>query len=95
MDHNARAMAQLETHYFVNGGFLEQPILPRAGALTCPVEIVHGRYDMVCPPEQAWLLHQALPDSRLNWVPAAGHSSAEPAIAEALVAAVRRLGRRG
>ena len=41
------------------------------------------------------LLHQALPDSRLNWVPAAGHSSAEPAIAEALVAAVRRLGRRG
>jgi proline iminopeptidase len=95
VDHNARAMAQLETHYFVNGGFLERPILPRAGVLTCPVEIVHGRYDMVCPPEQAWLLHQALPDSRLNWVPAAGHSSAEPAIAEALVAAVRRLGRRG
>ena len=43
VDHNARAMAQLETHYFVNGGFLERPILPRAGALTCPVEIVHGR----------------------------------------------------
>jgi len=95
VDHNARAMAQLETHYFVNGGFLARPILPRVGALNCPVEIVHGRYDMVCPPEQAWLLHQALPDSRLTWVPAAGHSSAEPAIAEALVTAVRRLGRRG
>jgi len=95
VDHNARAMAQLETHYFVNGGFLARPILPRVGALTCPVEIVHGRYDMVCPPEQAWLLHQALPDSRLTWVPAAGHSSAEPAIAEALVTAVKRLDRRG
>ncbi len=95
VDHNALAMARLETHYFVNGGFLERPILPRAGALTCPVEIVHGRYDMVCPPEQAWLLHRALPDSHLDWVPAAGHSSAEPAIAEALVAAVKRLGRRG
>jgi len=95
VDHNARAMAQLETHYFVHDGFLERPILPRAGTITCPVEIVHGRYDMVCPPEQAWLLHRALPDSRLNWVPAAGHSSAEPAIAEALVKAVKRLGRRG
>lgn len=91
VDHNARAMARLETHYFVNGGFLDRPILPRADQIRCPVEIVHGRYDMVCPPEQAWLLHQALPDSRLHWVAAAGHSSAEPAISQALVRSVKAL----
>ncbi|WP_101674807.1 prolyl aminopeptidase [Alloalcanivorax mobilis] len=92
VDHNAGAMASLEIHYFLNGGFLDRPLLPRCPAIECPVEIVHGRYDMVCPPEQAWLLHQALPHSRLNWVDAAGHSSAEPAISDALVQAVQRLG---
>ena len=93
VDHNALAMARLETHYFVNGGFLERPLLPRLGALQCPVEIVHGRYDMVCPPEQAWLLHQALPNSRLHWVAASGHSTMEPAITQALVRAVKALSR--
>lgn len=91
VEHNARAMAQLESHYFMHGGFVEQPILPRCAAITCPVEIVHGRYDLVCPPEQAWLLHETLPDSRLTWVPAAGHTSSDPAVAQALVDAVRRL----
>ncbi|GAA5126552.1 prolyl aminopeptidase [Alloalcanivorax gelatiniphagus] len=91
VDHNAGAMAKLETHYFVNDGFLDEPILPRAHRIQCPVEIVHGRYDMVCPPEQAWLLHRALPDSRLHWVAAAGHSSAEPGISQALVRAVKAL----
>jgi proline iminopeptidase len=94
VEHNAAAMANLEIHYFLNGGFLPEPLLPRCAAIGCPVEIVHGDYDLVCPPEQAWLLHRALPDSRLNRVPAAGHSSAEPGIAAALVEAVARLGRR-
>ena len=93
VDHNALAMARLETHYFVNGGFLDQPLLPRLGQLQCPVEIVHGRYDMVCPPEQAWLLHQALPNSRLHWVAASGHSTMEPAITQALVRSVKALSR--
>ena len=93
VDHNALAMARLETHYFVNGGFLERPLLPRLGELQCPVEIVHGRYDMVCPPEQAWLLHQALPNSRLHWVAASGHSTMEPAITQALVRSVKALSR--
>ncbi len=93
VDHNALAMARLETHYFVNGGFLDRPLLPRLGELQCPVEIVHGRYDMVCPPEQAWLLHQALPNSRLHWVAASGHSTMEPAITQALVRSVKALSR--
>lgn len=94
VEHNARAMARLESHYFMNRGFLEKPLLPRCPTIRCPVEIVHGRYDLVCPPEQAWLLHKALPDSHLTWVPAAGHAGAEPAVAEALVEAVARLGDR-
>lgn len=37
--------------------------------------IVQGRYDIICPPQTAYDLHQGLPDSRLIWVPNAGHSA--------------------
>ncbi|MEE8342899.1 MAG: prolyl aminopeptidase, partial [Gammaproteobacteria bacterium] len=50
-----------------------------------PGVIVHGRYDVVCPLEQAWLLHQAWPQSELQIIPDAGHSATEPGIAKALV----------
>jgi len=94
IDDDPRAMAYVESHYFLHGGFVEQPLLPRCASIRCPVEIVHGRYDMVCPPEQAWLLSQALPQANLVWVPA-GHSSREPEMTRALVAAVKRLGDQG
>jgi proline iminopeptidase len=52
-----------------------------------PVYIVNGRYDMLCPPAKAHLLHQALPDSHLAVVDRAGHASKEPAMVDALVSA--------
>jgi len=59
-----------------------------------PGVIVHGRYDVVCPLEQAWLLHQAWPQSRLQIVQDAGHSATEPGIVDALVAATDQYARR-
>jgi len=48
---------------------------------------VHGRYDSICPVDQAWMLHQAWPEATLNIIPDAGHAITEPGIAAALIAA--------
>lgn len=37
--------------------------------------IIQGRLDLVCPPRTAWDLHQAMPQSKLYMIPAAGHAS--------------------
>jgi proline iminopeptidase len=87
-------MARQETHYFLAGGFIERPLLEVCAGSQVPVEIVHGRRDFVCPPEQALALHQVLPNSELNWVDRGGHSSMDPGVAQALVNAVTRLDRR-
>lgn len=87
------AMARLECHYMVHGGFLEADQLLRdMGRIRhLPAIIVQGRYDMVCPPVTAWELAQAWPGARLAMVPDAGHSAMEPGIRLALVAAMESL----
>jgi len=52
-----------------------------------PGTIVHGRYDVICPVENAWQLHRAWPDSELRIVPDAGHLAFEDGIAQELVRA--------
>jgi proline iminopeptidase len=52
-----------------------------------PGIIVHGRYDVVCPLQNAWELHRAWPGSQLEIVPDAGHSAAEPGITNVLIKA--------
>jgi len=83
----AAAFARIECHYFVNGIFLEEAfILKNVDKLSkTPMDIVQGRYDVVCPAKSAWELHQASPHSRLVIVPDAGHSMGEVGIAEELV----------
>lgn len=85
----ALAMARIECHYFVNKGFLQPDQLlrdmPRIAHL--PGIIVHGRYDMICPLDNAWALHQAWPESELNIIREAGHSASEVGITDALVKA--------
>ena len=87
--HVALAMARIECHYFVNQAFLEPgQLLHDALRLAgIPGIIVHGRYDMICPLENAWALHRRWPDSVLEVIADAGHSAAEPGIRAALVAA--------
>jgi proline iminopeptidase len=53
-----------------------------------PGVIVHGRYDVVCPVENAWDLHVAWPEAELHIIPDAGHSALEPGITDALVRAM-------
>lgn len=88
----ALSLARLECHYFVNDSFLEDnQIIARAGCLEkIPGVIVHGRYDVVCPLEQAWELHCAWPASQLQIIADAGHSASEPGIVDALVDATDR-----
>lgn len=90
-DDDELAMALLETHYFVNQGFLDTEILDGVAALTQPVEIVHGTEDHVCPPEQAWQLAQHLADAQVSWVRGGSHSSSDQLIEAALMAAMGRV----
>lgn len=85
--HVALAMARIEAHYFINNAFLgENELLANAGRLTqIPTWIVHGRYDIVCPIEQAYLLHQQMPHAELDIIRDAGHSAFEPGITDRLI----------
>jgi proline iminopeptidase len=91
--HVALAMARIEAHYCVNDFFIrENQILDDAERLLgIPATIVHGRYDMICPLENAFTLHKRWPDSELHIVRDAGHAASEPGTVDALVQATRRL----
>ncbi len=90
--HTALSLARIESHYFVNQAFLEPDQLLRDAdrLASIPGVIVHGRYDLICPLENAWDLHEAWPGSELRVVPDAGHAASEPGIRSALVAATDR-----
>jgi len=87
--YTALSLARIECHYFMHDSFLApNQILRDAARLQgIPGVIVHGRYDIVCPVEQAWALHKVWPQSRLQIIPEAGHSATEEGIVDALVTA--------
>jgi proline iminopeptidase len=95
-DEFSTALAKIETHYFVNRGFLDTGDQLLAGIeriRQIPAVIVQGRYDVVCPPVTAIELAERWPEAELRIVPDAGHSAFEPGIASELVAATDRLSR--
>jgi proline iminopeptidase len=87
--HTALSMARMEVHYFSNKAFIkENQILENMKVVSeIPGIIVHGRYDMVCPLENATSLHQQWPSSELQIIRDAGHASSEAGIVDALVRA--------
>jgi proline iminopeptidase len=87
--HVALSMARIECHYFVNQACIQpNQILQQAHHLSgIRGVIVHGRYDVVCPVDQAFALHEVWPDAKLHIVPGVGHSAGEPAITDALIRA--------
>ncbi len=88
--HNALAMSRIESHYFMNNGFIEEnQILNGLSRIEhIPVKIIHGRYDMVCPLDNATELHDRWGNaSELFIIRDAGHSASEPGIIDALVRA--------
>jgi proline iminopeptidase len=91
--HKALALARIECHYFVNNAFFKTDnwLIEHVGAIRrIPGAIVHGRYDVVCPAQNAWELHHAWPEAELSIVADAGHHAMEPGIAAALVTATDR-----
>lgn len=92
----ALSLARLECHYMSHYCFLKpNQILENISAISnLPAIIIHGRYDMVCPVEQAWALHRAWPQSTLQIIRAAGHASSEPGITDALIHATKTFGAR-
>lgn len=79
-DENCWTLARHEAHYMVHDCFLEDnQILANCNRIkNIPTIIVHGRYDIICPFDNAWLLHQQLPNSKLIVSKTAGHASIEP-----------------
>ncbi len=89
--HRALSLARIECHYFMNQCFMATDQLLRdAGRLHgIPGVIVHGRYDVVCPLDNAWALHRAWPEADLRIVTPAGHAASEPGIIDALITATQ------
>ena len=86
----ALAFARIENHYFTHRGFLEvdDQLLRDAHRIAdIPGVIVHGRYDVVCPLQNAWDLHKAWPKADLAISPTSGHSAFEAENTDALVRA--------
>lgn len=93
--HTAIALARIECHYFMNNAF-QAPgeLLANAHRLAdIPGVIVHGRYDMVCPLDNAFALSEAWPQAELRVIRDAGHSASEPPIVDALIRAVETVSR--
>lgn len=93
--HNALAKARIQTHFFTRNGFLaENQILNNISKIIdIPAKVVHGRYDMVCPLDNATLLCEQWPAAELYIVRDAGHSATEPGIVDALIRATQDLAR--
>lgn len=87
-DDFAEAFARIECHYFINKGFFPEDnyLLNNVSKIkSIKTVIVQGRYDVVCPTESAWDLHQALPNSQLFIINDAGHSLSEAGITDKLI----------
>ena len=93
--HTALSVALIECHYFVNNSFLKpNQILDNLDSIRhIPAYIVQGRYDMICPMQSAWELHQAWPEAKFNLISDAGHAASEPGIISALVGIMDELAR--
>jgi proline iminopeptidase len=86
------ARAKVQLHYINNLCFIDgEKILNKVKVLeNIPVEIVQGRYDMVCPPKTAYDLKQRLPHSQLVIIADAGHSASEDGTLSSLISATEK-----
>jgi len=87
------AHSRIQLHFALNECFIaDNAILNNLEPIrNIPTIIIHGRYDIVCPIQQTWELHQAWPESELKIIPMAGHAAGEPALVDALVTATRKI----
>ena len=88
----ALAFARIENHYFVHAGWMvEGQLIRDAGKLRdIPAVIVQGRYDIACPAQTAWDLHEAWPEAEFILVEGQGHVLSEPGLLHHLIIAADR-----
>lgn len=92
-DEFALAFSRIEAHYFYNKAWFrsDEQLLEDAHKIRhIPGVIVHGRYDVVCPVDNAFALKKVWPEADFFVIPDAGHSAFEPGISRALVSATDR-----
>ena len=85
----AWVLALIEHHYFSNHVFNDDSgILNLVDTFRhVPGVIIHGRYDMISPIENAYILHKKWPESDFIIVPDGGHSALDPAIQDRILMA--------
>ena len=89
----ALAFSRIENHYFINKGFLENDdyIISNINKIEeIKGIIIQGRYDMVCPPNSAYILHKAWSKSELNIVDFSGHAMSETRVSQELLKATEK-----
>jgi len=93
--HMALSLATMESHYFLNNIFLkENSLLNNMDKLQdIPGVIVHGRYDLICPLQNAYALKNAWPTAEFKIIREAGHSAFEPGIVDGLIRATIKFAR--
>lgn len=87
--HTAYAMARISADFFMTRDrWLPRPLEQNMDRLANhPAILLHGRYDMVCPLDNAWTLKQHWPGARLEIIREAGHSAQDRALTDALLKA--------
>ncbi|MCJ8339008.1 MAG: prolyl aminopeptidase [Pseudomonadales bacterium] len=92
-DDQCWTLARHEAHFMVNDCFIsENQILDNCHKIQhIPTIIVHGRYDIVCPFDNAWLLKQQLTNAQLIVSEASGHASSETNTKHHLLSATEQM----
>ncbi len=83
----------MELYYIKNNFFMERnEILEKIkGISDVPAYIVQGRYDLICPPVNAFNLHKKWKSSEIMFVNTAGHSSSDQGIIDNLLVGLKKL----
>lgn len=82
------SMARISARYMLHGCYLDEPVLDNLHNLEgIPLRIIHGRYDLVCPIDQALALKQTCPWADIEIIPLAGHSAYDHQQCKALIRA--------
>jgi proline iminopeptidase len=83
----------MELHYIKNNFFMENDeILNKISNLSkIPGFIVQGRYDLICPPVNAYNLNEGWESSKLIFVNTAGHSSSDQGIMDNMLEGLNEL----
>lgn len=85
------AFALIENYYMSKSCFFEEGQLLRDADKIGHIRtiLVNGRYDMICPPINAYRLNRKLPNSKLVFAESAGHWMGDEPVQRALLRAVR------